>query len=68
MVSCSFSHHNSIDNEYIEIDNIAVEITLIEPWARFHGGYSDVYIGRFRNENARIPDAPANKHEADASI
>ena len=54
--------------EHAELHNITVEVTLIEPWARFNGVYSDVYIGQFRGERVRLSNAPANEHEANVSL
>jgi hypothetical protein len=49
--------------------DIPIEVSLTdEPTAKFTGNYSDVYIGRFRNEKVRPPDLALNKHEIDACL
>ena len=52
------------DFGYAEPLNISVEVTVTHQRPRFTGTYSDIYIGKFRNETVRPRDAKVNKHGA----
>ena len=54
-----------IDFGYAEPLNISVGVTITDQRPKFAGTYSDIYIGRFRNETVRIQNAQVDKHEAD---
>jgi hypothetical protein len=40
--------------EDVQIVDIASEVTITEARARFTGTYSDVHVGRFRNQIVRL--------------
>ena len=50
------------DLGYAEPLNISVEVTITHQRPRFTGTYSDIYIGRFRNETVRTQNAQVDKH------
>ena len=52
------------DFGYAEPLNISVGVTITDQRPKFTGIYSDIYIGRFRNETVRTQNAQVDKHEA----
>jgi hypothetical protein len=60
---------NALALEHTGLVDIPIEVSLIdEPTAKFTGNYSDVHIGRFRNEKVRLLDPALTKHEADGCL
>jgi hypothetical protein len=56
-----------IENDlgYAEPLNISVEVTITHQRPKFTGTYSDIYIGKFRDETVSPQNAQVDKHEAD---
>ena len=55
------------DIGYAEPLNISVEVTITDQRPKFTGTYSDIYIGRFRNEIVRTQNAQVDKYGADVT-
>jgi hypothetical protein len=48
--------------------NIASEVTITEPRARFTGTYSDIHVGRFRNQTVLLQNTRLNELDTDAGL
>jgi hypothetical protein len=55
------------ENDRGYAENITGEVFITDQRPKFTGSYSDIYIGRFRNNAVRPQNAQVDKHEANAS-
>ena len=54
--------HKQWNTAYAHDFDVPIKVVLTESTPRFNGSYSDVYIGRFRDNTVRLSDAPPNKN------
>jgi hypothetical protein len=61
----SFDDYNGRSTRTAEFQDISGELTITDQRPRFIGTYSDIYIGRIRNETVRPRNSQTDEREAD---